>query len=162
MFIDMQFKKRDKANWLDWNYSTTQECFFVFDMPHSAIGGTFKNAWMELCKTYDGKGNETVTLIIAKEYAWDGCSWAPDLAGTLEGSLPHDAMYQFVEAIAATWGWTIKEVLSVADDMFNAVMVYYKVDNTTRQVYYVAVCKFGYTFNRANAWRGKVFGKKTT
>lgn len=155
MRVDIEFHRTGKADKLDWLYVTDKDCLFVFDMPHSAINGkVFSNTWCALYPTHDGK-RETVTLWIKKAYAWDGCSCAPDFKGTLEGSLPHDVIYQFVEEIAAALCMTVKEVLSFADTVFNKVMVFFKTDTCIRLIYYVAVCKVGYAFNRINKWRNR-------
>lgn len=152
----INFKRRNKASFFDWNYETTTKCTFVFDLPHSALNyKSFKNAWGCLYPILDAQGEEKVALDIAEKYAWDGASCVPDFKGALEGSLPHDFVYQFVEAIAKALGLSIQKVLAVADLMFDQTMQRFGAKPIVRKTYYFAVSKVGYAFNRINAWRNR-------
>lgn len=150
----LNFKRCDKKSLFDWNYETTTKCSFLFDLPHSAINyKAFKNEWGYLYPILDAQGDERVALDINEKYAWDGATLVPDFQGALEGSLPHDFIYQFADAIAEALGLSIQKVLSVADSMFDQVMSFYGAKPIVRKIYYYAVSKVGYAFNRLNAWR---------
>lgn len=131
----------------DWNYLSLEPAVFVFELPHAAIPKGFVNAWLAIAPTYDAGGKETITCTVAPYYAWDGPSVVPDVAGTIEASLIHDALYQFAEEIAKAWGWSVKAVLALADNMFKWSMQFYKVPEVVWKTYYAGVAVFGWFFH---------------
>jgi GNAT superfamily N-acetyltransferase len=147
MIVDLKFERTDISS--IWAYVMLKPGTYVFDMKHASVGGTFRNDWVEIQKTWATWGAETVTVIVAKAYAWNGASCAPDLDGVLEGTGCHDALYQFAAEIAKEWGWTVRRVLELADVMFDKVMGFYCVNGFVRTVYYRAVRMFGYVFWKA-------------
>jgi hypothetical protein len=139
MQLDLHYAKTG-TNGGDWEYTTTEACVFVFDMPHSTLPCDYKNEWLHVAATYDGK-RETITMTISKGYAFDGCSVVPDFAGTVDAALIH-------------WGWSVWAVLGFADSIFDTVMKYNHVNYWLRKTYYAGVRVFGWPYNRvARGWR---------
>ena len=114
----------------------------------------FSNPWL----TIERDGDRT-RIRVRAGYAWDGCTGAPDLAGTRQASCLHDAVYQFAEAIGAASGWSVRAVLRWGDQLFRERM---QADGAARPVvwlYFLAVRLFGYAFHaavrRLRAWRNR-------
>lgn len=151
------YRKTGKADGIDWNYVTTDTCTFTFDRSPAEAWipvQQFSNRWLSITVTA-----ATVTVTIAKAYAFDGCSVVPDFDGTVAASLPHDAIYQFVDEIAQAWGCKVSTVLTFADLRFKDVMIYNHVPPALYKTYYAGVAVFGWLFNRGNKLWGKITGK---
>ena len=109
----------------------------------------FRNEWLSI---------DFNAVEIAKGYACDGVTWAPDLRFVMPGVFIHDVMYQFAEAIAAAIHKTVKAVLEIADKVFRTAMLAnilartvlgYCARRSVVYTYYGAVRTFGYAYHRA-------------
>ena len=145
MTCNVQYAKTSPGSGIDWNYTLTAPAVFVFDVAHAGLV-PFHNDWIAIALTWDGT-RETVTVTLAVNYAWDGCSVVPDYPGTLEASAVHDALYQFSEAIAAAWGRWAPAVLMWADNRFYDAMAWYRVPWYIRWTYRAGVGCFGLIYH---------------
>ena len=153
MHCDVRYERTTPGPGIDWNYVTTAACVYVLDLPHSQIPCEFNNQWLSIKYTHHD-GRETITFVVARAYAFDGCSVVPDFDGTVDGSLPHDVLYQFVDELAKAWGVSVAQVLAFADLRFKDVMIYNKVPPAVYKTYYAGVSVFGWLFNRGRKfWR---------
>ena len=156
---DIGYRRLGKAEGIDWNYITTGACEYRFRLGAAdkvALGGrrnlTFKNEWLEIA--HDPADADVIVITIAPKYAFDGCSVVPDFDGTVDGSLPHDVLYQVVDELAKAWGVSVAQVLAFADLRFKDVMIYNKVPPAVYKTYYAGVSVFGWLFNRGRKfWR---------
>ena len=148
MQTTIHYTRTGKDFGADWDYVTTATCVFEFDLPHKAVPRDFHNRWLAIDRTYDADGKETITITIPKDYAFDGPSVVPDFPGTVEASLVHDALYQFVDAVAAHFGWLTAHVMYFADNRFYDVMAYLKVPFYISWTYRAGVGAFGFIYNR--------------
>jgi len=142
--------KPDKSLVDQIEYLYTLEKEFVYQSS-KLKGLSFKCDWLELKP--DG------TAIVPKEYSWDGCSpkWriCGFVFGTPEGdievetgkprtyyaSLVHDALYQFMEEIAAANNLSPKDVKKIADKILLDILLEHKFK--LAYVYYYAVKYIG-------------------
>lgn len=93
-----------------------------------------------------------VTIRVRAGYAWDGCTFAPDLCGTRWASCLHDAIYQFAEEISAVTGWSVRRILRWADGIFRERMRMDGASLAVRLVYGCMVALVGYPFHMAARW----------
>ena len=127
-----------------WKFKLDQE------LTHETVAEpapAFDHAWLSI-EPIDG----AVRLRVRAGYAWDGCTWAPDLSGTRFASCLHDAIYQFAEPIAAASGWSVRAVLRWGDRIFKERM---RADGAARWVvwlYTLAVRLLGYAYHQAARW----------
>lgn len=151
------YRRTGAADGIDWNYVTTAPCVFEFTVPDKElwtdgcparlITFAFKNEWLTIVQ--DPGDPHHITVTVAAAYAFDGASVVPDYDGVVDGSLPHDAFYQFVDEIAGAWGCGAKRVMAFADLRFKDVMAYNGVPPAVYRTYYSGVAVFGWLFNRA-------------
>ena len=129
----------------NWKYTLSAPAVFDFPMP---VPGVFENKWMKL--TPDG-------LTVFDPYSWDGSTGVPDgpvnpdtgFPNTYYPSCGHDAWYQFAEDIARHYGWTVYQVLTIADQMFMKTMIRDNVEWWRRRLYYRGVRVLGYAFHQS-------------
>lgn len=80
-------------------------------------------------------------LYIYAGYAWDGCSFAPDLRCNLVAGVVHDALYQLIQTGLLDRKWK-----SESDWMLYHLMVAYGSPKALARIFYFAVDQFGYQF----------------
>jgi len=138
---NMPFRKTGKEDMLDWAYIMTED--YTFNLGKSyKIPREFKNEWMWLRME-----NDETLLTIFKDYAWDGPTAVYDFEGTILGSLPHDALYQFCEDIAKVFGWSWVSVIWMADSIFKLAMTQQKTNVVVKYVYFAGVAIVGVPFH---------------
>lgn len=165
LLLDVGYRRLGKAEGIDWNYAVTGPCLYRFRLSatdkipgvSAAPGPLFKNGLLEI--TRDATDSALVILRIAAGYTFDGCSVVPDFIGTVDASLPHDALYQFADDIAEAWGCSARKVMAFADLRFKDVMVYNNVPACLYQAYYLGVRLFGWPFNRLRKFWGRLTSK---
>ena len=108
------------------------------------VPGQFKNQWLTITPTA-----LATRLTLAAQYAYDGATLVPTLHGMRLATAFHDAIYQFAEEIAAAWGWTVREALAFADEIFYERMLQDGANRCAAAVYYRAVRIGGYAFHQA-------------
>lgn len=129
---------------VSWKYKLAGELTHATAVEPAPV---FDNAWLSIER--DG---DAVLLRVRHGYAWDGCTWAPDFAGTRLASCLHDAVYQFAEPIAAASGWSVRAVLRWGDRVFKERM---RADGAARWVVWLyawAVRLLGFAFHQAARW----------
>ncbi len=136
-----------------WKYKLEQELAHeTVAEPVAKPAPAFDNAWLSI----EPAGGGAVRLRVRAGYAWDGCTWAPDLSGTRLASCLHDAVSQCAEPIAAASGWSVRDVLRWGDRIFMERM---RADGAARWVvwlYTLAVRLLGYAYHQAARWlRGR-------
>lgn len=145
--VNARWRTLDKADGIDWRYVTTAPCVFTLQMPHAQVPRGFSNDWISIDRSHID-GAEAIILTVAEAYAWDGDSVVPDVKGTLEASMIHDVLYQFSDAIAQHYRWTVFGTLGWADDIYYKVMVFCKAPAYVSVIYRLGVGAFGYIYNR--------------
>jgi len=133
---------------MNWKYlNETTHRFSLADL----LGGTkyapeypraVCNSWLWIER--DGR------TLIHDGYAWDGATGVPDFAFLKIATLRHDALYQFAEEIATAWGWTVWQVLAMADTVFERTALADARQPWQRAVarlYTWGVRRFGYAFH---------------
>lgn len=158
MQTTIHYTRTGKDFGADWDYVTTATCVFEFDLPHTAVPCGFRNHWLVIDCTRNGD-KETITITIPKNYAFDGPSVVPDFRGTIEAALVHDVLYQFVDDIAAGFGWSILRVMYFADNRFYDVMSYLSVPFYISWTYRAGVAAFGFIYNRGAKFLRWITGK---
>jgi len=114
----------------------------LFFFSRSQVAKEFSNDWLKISPKDNG-----AEIQIVRGYAYDGYSLVPDLPCS-EPSAIHDAIYQFAEAIAKAWGWTVKQVLKWADKIFLEAMVFFNTPIKTAALYYYGVRLGGYAYHQ--------------
>jgi len=108
----------------------------------------FKNDWMDISPGYSLDNPEAKSkLFVKSNYAYDGYSIVPDLRSQ-EPAILHDAIYQYCEAIAKEWNWTVKQVLKWADEVFLEAMLFYSIKPWQAYLYYRGVRLVGYKYHK--------------
>ena len=120
----------------NWKYELP-ECETYYTRVKFPSPKPFSNRWMCLIPG---------ALRLNRFYAWDGATCAPDFEWVLKPSLYHDAIYQFAEDIARTWGCSVWTVLRFADRVFFEAMT--DAPPIMRCIYYGAVATIGYPFHQ--------------
>jgi hypothetical protein len=114
----------------------------------------FDNLYFSVALVY---GDYHAALCCKRAYAWDECSVVWNFIWAKFASCFHDAGYQFAEALASTWGCTVREVLRWADEVFLERMLQDADSPSARRwayVYYFGVRIFGYRYHQlARIWR---------
>lgn len=122
--------------------------------------GPFQNRWLSISPVDGGR----TEIRVLSGYSWDGCSVVPDAPGTHDASCAHDALYQFGEDIACSWGCKFSDVRAFADLAFSDLM---RQDGCpVRGLYYAGVRIFGGAFHwlakalsdrpQKPTWRGMI------
>jgi len=128
-------------------------CVAAFRLP--AIPKIFSNKWLTIFKTVNENGLEIVKVSIAPAYAWDGPTGVPNCAGTVLPSAFHDAIYQFCKEIMVVFGWSEREVLAWADEVFFISMDQNGANPAVKYTYFLGVRLFGYWFHLLNGLCGR-------
>jgi hypothetical protein len=142
------FIKLGREEGIDWEYVVAEDFRVILRKPYLSPVTPVSNAWFSLKDLGDG----TVEIVIFKSYSFDGPTAVPDFDGTVEGSVVHDVIYQFVKLFMEAWKLPRITVLKFADHAFLEVMGQFRTNPIIARVYFAGVRVLGGPFNVAMEW----------
>lgn len=145
MILDPAIIRLGRDFGVDWDYVVVAPEFTITVYNQAFVPKIeFRNKWLWIRK---GTIEHSVTITVFKDYAFNGPTLVPDVKGTVEAAVFHDAIYQFVLEIMKAWSLKRSQILSFADDVFYIAMLRFKTNKVVANVYYWGVKRFGYIYN---------------
>lgn len=128
---------RKKKGWFSWEYRLLASYDVVVDLPCPRV---FSHLFLVLAPTLDGK-----TLVhVEKSFSWDGATRAPDYHTMIKGTLVHDIVLDYAEAIMFVWECPYITVRHWADQAFKEVNATEKTPWILNRIYYKFVHVYGH------------------